>query len=85
MFRRVKVSFLKEKMIFTGFVFILIYRKSPFFSSLKNFVTETLDESFSSKNFSHLKFFFTVEFQNKILKKIFHNENLIAKFKRMKN
>ena len=46
--------------------------KTPFFIIEKVFVTETLDENFSSKYFSHLKFFFTEEFQNKILTKIFH-------------
>ena len=51
------------------------YRKLPFFVIEKFFVTETLDEKFSSETFSHLKFFFMEEFQNEILMKIFRNEN----------
>ena len=44
------------------------------------FVTETLDE-----NFSHFKFFFTEEFQNEILTKIFHNENFKTEIKANEN
>ena len=39
------------------------------------FVIETLDENFSSENFSHLKFFLNGRTKNEILTKIFHNEN----------
>ena len=53
---------------------VLYYHKSPFLS-LKIFVTETLDENFSSENFLHLKFFFTEKFQKEILAKIFHNKS----------
>ena len=42
-----------------------VYRKSPFFRHGKIFVTETLDENFSSENFSHLKYFFTEEQKTK--------------------
>ena len=52
-----------------------MYRKSPFFRHLKNFVIETLDENFSSENFSHPEIFLHGRTKNEVLTKIFHNEN----------
>ena len=51
------------------------------FSSLRLLIDENF---FTSENFSHLKFFFTEEFQNPILTKMFHKKILKAKFKQTK-